>query len=223
MERLNTLINDPNAPATDDMPDGESNPVASVLQGFGGPNANRARGAPGSVDPVINEELLNSTLAAFPGGAESLWEGMQGGIGREELLQMLASEMQPALRNTLLTNRSQSMSNFQTPASSQQPPLFPSQSQEISQPTAQPSSALPPELQAQLASISAGLPGGSGAPRQEYMSLGDVLTRDVLNRVLAMPEVGERLRPGMPENWNQEDIGDVIQSPQFQQVRSPHL
>jgi hypothetical protein len=43
---------------------------------------------------MSSEELINSTLAGFPGGAEAFWEGMQGtGVGREELLQILASEM----------------------------------------------------------------------------------------------------------------------------------
>ena len=70
------------------MPNGETNAVAGVLNGFGGSNPNRG------VTNNVNEELLNSTLAGFPGGAEAFWEGMQGsGIGREEFLQMLASEM----------------------------------------------------------------------------------------------------------------------------------
>ena len=88
VERLNTLINDPNAPATD-MPNGEINPVAGVLNVFdGGNNANRR------ATNAVSEELLNSTLAGFPGGAEAFWENMQGtGIGRDEFLQMLASEM----------------------------------------------------------------------------------------------------------------------------------
>jgi len=223
VERLNTLINDPNAPATSDMPNGDSNPMANVLTGFGGNPTNRgATAAVPANNTVINEELLNNTLAGFPGGAESFWEGMQGsGIGREELLQMLASEMHPALRNTLLTRRDHPMSFPHTPATSQQPPLFTQQSQTSSQPSTQQSSGLPADLQAQLASITAGLPGASGAEggQREYMSLNDVLTRDVLNRVLSMPGIGERLRPGMPESWNHENVSEVIQSPQFRQVR----
>lgn len=57
------------------------------------------------------------------------------------------------------------------------------------------------------------------------MSLNDVLTRDVLKRVLEMPGIAERLRPGMPENWESEGSGgveEVIQSPQFQQV-APYI
>jgi hypothetical protein len=90
VERLNTLVNDPNAPATE-LPNGDVNPVAGVLNGFGGSNANRG------ATNVVSEELLNSTLAGFPGGAEAFWENMQGtGIGRDEFLQMLASEMYPS-------------------------------------------------------------------------------------------------------------------------------
>lgn len=75
-----------------DMPNGESNPVAGVLNGFGGNNANRG------ATNTVSEELLNSTLAGFPGGAEAFWENMQGtGIGRDEFLQMLAGEMYPSL------------------------------------------------------------------------------------------------------------------------------
>lgn len=79
---------------------------------------------------------------------------------------------------------------------------------------------LPANLQSQLASLTAGLPGGSGGQRREYMSLNDTLSRDVLNRVLQMPGIGERLRPGLPENWDTDETGirEVIQSPQFQQV-----
>ena len=81
------MIDDPNAPATD-IPNGEANSVANVLNGFEGNNANR--GASNS----MSEELLNHTLAGFPGGAEAFWENMQEtGIGRDEFLQMLASEM----------------------------------------------------------------------------------------------------------------------------------
>ena len=70
------------------MPNEEANPVAGVLNGFGGNTANRA------ATNAVSEELLNSTLAGFPGGAEAFWENMQGtGIGRDEFLQMLASEM----------------------------------------------------------------------------------------------------------------------------------
>ena len=73
------------------MPNSDSNPVAGVLGAFGGANAaNQVAAVPSSA----GEELLNTTLAGFPGGAEAFWEGMQGsGIGRQELLQMLASEM----------------------------------------------------------------------------------------------------------------------------------
>lgn len=173
---------------------------------------------------VINEELINNTIAGFSGDSEAFWEGMQGsGIGREELMQMLASEMHPTLRDTFLTLRDPSLSIPQTPSVSQQPPLFQQSSQ---QPLArsQQSLELPASLQEQLASITAGLPGSNSntAARREYIALNDVLTRDVLARVLQMPDIGERLRSGMPENWDEEDSGvdEVVQSPQFQQVCS---
>lgn len=87
MERLNTLINDPDAPV-EEMPNGNTNSLAGVL---GGNPVNR-----GASNHVLNEELLNSTLAQYPGGAEAFWEGMQGnGIGREEFMQLLANEMYP--------------------------------------------------------------------------------------------------------------------------------
>lgn len=82
------MINDPDAPGTE-APSGEPNPVAGVLAGVG-PNADQRRAR----NNMSSEELINSTLAGFPGGAEAFWEGMQGtGVGREELLQILASEM----------------------------------------------------------------------------------------------------------------------------------
>jgi len=211
-ERLNTLINDPDAPATE-APNGEANPVAGVLSGLGGggmASAFRQQDSEG-----VSEELINDTLATFPGGAEAFWDGMQGtGVGREELLQMLASEME------------QPLSIPQTPSASQQNPLFPFPSQgsqvPASQQPTQPSSELPANLQSQLASITAGLPGGAnGGQRREYMSLNDVLTRDVLTRVLQMDGIGERLRPGMPENWDADSgVDEVVQSPQFQQALS---
>jgi hypothetical protein len=178
---------------------------------------------------VISEELLNSTLAGFPGGADAFWEGMQGnGIGREDLMHILASEMHPAPRNSLLTPRDPSISIPQTPSATQQPPLFPQSSQpQTTSSTQQTTSQVPRSLQEQLAELTAGLPGATnaGGARREYMSLNDVLTRDVLNRVLEMPEIGERLRPGMPDNWDRENSGsvnEVVQSPQFQQVL-PHM
>jgi hypothetical protein len=83
---LNTLINDPDAPA-EEMPNGNTTSLAGVL---GGNTANRG----GSSNPLFNEELINHTLAQYPGGAEAFWEGMQGnGIGREEFMQLLANEM----------------------------------------------------------------------------------------------------------------------------------
>jgi hypothetical protein len=119
----------------------------------------------------------------------------------------------------------QSISIPQTPSASQQPPLFP---QSQSQPTqsfaeaaSQQTPGLPANLQSQLASITAGLPGGgNGGQRREYVSLNDVLTRDVLNRVLQMDGIGETLRPGMPDNWDTETSGveDVVMSAQFQQA-----
>lgn len=201
------------------MPNGETNAVAGVLNGFGVNNSNRG------VTNNVNEELINSTLAGFPGGAEAFWEGMQGsGIGREEFLQMLASEMYVHIKKPSLTGRDHSSTSIpQTPSASQQPPLFPQSSQPATATSTQPASDLPASLQSQLASITAGLPGGgNGGPRREYISLNDVLSRDVLNRVLQMPGIGERLRPGMPENWDADESGvsEVVQSPQFQQVLS---
>jgi hypothetical protein len=116
--------------------------------------------------------------------------------------------------------RDQPLSVPQTPSASQLPPLFPNASQSATQPSTQQTSELPANLQSQLASITAGLPGGGNGQGREYMSLNDVLTRDVLNRVLQMDGIGERLRPGMPENWDVDGSGitDVVQSPQFQQV-----
>ena len=112
------------------------------------------------------------------------------------------------------------MSIPQTPSQSQQPPLFPQSSQ--TQTSSQLTSSLPPDLAAQLASITGGLPGVGGARgRQEpSTSLSDVLDRSVLNRVLEMPGIGERLRPGLPDNWDEDgsSVGDAVQSPQFQQV-----
>jgi hypothetical protein len=92
VERVNALIDDPDAPAAD-IPNGaeESNAMADVLTGNNAHNAQN----PTPPAPMFTDELLNSTLASIPGGAEAFWDGMQGsGIGREELLQMLASEMQ---------------------------------------------------------------------------------------------------------------------------------
>jgi hypothetical protein len=209
------LISDPDAPATAEIPDGDQeNAMVGVLSG----------------QNIVSEDLINSTLAGFPGGADAFWEGMQGsGIGREELMQMLANEMQPALRNTLLTTRDPlSMSIPQTPSGTQQPPLFPSQSsqsQTVTSTQQTGASQIPRSLQEQVAELTAGLPGasnsgGASGSRREYLSLNDVLSQEVLNRVLEMPGIGERLRPGMPENWDTHSSGvrEVIQSPQFQQV-----
>lgn len=81
------MIDDPNAPFIE-IPDLDANSVANVLNGFEGNNGNRG------ATNAMSEELLNHTLAGFPGGAEAFWENMQGtGIGRDEFLQMLASEM----------------------------------------------------------------------------------------------------------------------------------
>jgi hypothetical protein len=93
VERVNALINDPDAPAAE-MPNGAgdtSNAMADVLTGSNAHNPQNASASP----PMFSDDLLNSTLAGLPGGAEAFWDGMQGsGIGREELLQMLQSEMQ---------------------------------------------------------------------------------------------------------------------------------
>src|SRR5437762_2810471 len=56
VDRVNTLINDPDAPATSEIPNGnEPNPLAGVLTG------NVAHREP--MNNVISEELLNNTLA----------------------------------------------------------------------------------------------------------------------------------------------------------------
>jgi len=201
------LINDPDAPATAEITNGEQNAMAGA----------------------VGENLLDTTLAGFPGGADAFWEGMQrNGFERDELLQMLSMEMPPALRTSLLTPRDSQLSNLQTPSATQQPSLFPQASQpESTSSTQQTSADVPRSLQDQLAALTAGLPGASNSgdassPRREYLSLNDVLSRDVLNRVLQMPGIGERLRPGMPENWDAGTSGvhEVVQSPQFQQVHS---
>lgn len=202
------MINDPDAPAPAETTNGEQNTMAGV----------------------VDEDLLNTTLAGFPGGADAFWEGMQrNGFERDGLLQMLSGmEMPPTSRANLLTPRDSQLSNLQTPSSTQQPPLFPQASQpEITSSTQQTSPDVPRSLQDQLAALTAGLPGASssgdaGSTRREYLSLNDVLSRDVLNRVLQMPGIGERLRPGMPENWDAGTSGvhEVVQSPQFQQVPS---
>jgi hypothetical protein len=208
VERVNSLINDPDAPATAEATNGQQNAMTGA----------------------VGEDLLNTTLAGFPGGADAFWEGMQrNGFERDELLQMLSMEMPPALRTGLLTPRDSSqLSNLQTPSATQQPPLFPQASQpETTSSTQQTSADVPRSLHDQLAALTAGLPGASNSgdsssPTREYLSLNDVLSRDVLNRVLQMPGIGERLRPGMPENWDAGTSGvhEVVQSPQFQQVQS---
>jgi hypothetical protein len=125
--------------------------------------------------------------------------------------------------HSLIYNRDPSISVPQTPSASQQPPLFPQSSQ--AQTSSQQTSSLPPDLAAQLASISGGLPGASGArgQREPTTSLSDVLDRSVLSRVLEMPGIGERLRPGLPDNWDEDgsSVGEAVQSPQFQQVSTP--
>ena len=91
MERLNTLINDPDAPAEGiPMPNGNTDAMAGVLAGTGAaPSTNR-----GPYGNMLNEDLINSTLAQYPGGADAFWEGMQGnGIDREQFMQLLANEM----------------------------------------------------------------------------------------------------------------------------------
>jgi hypothetical protein len=90
--------------------------------------------------------------------------------------------------------------------------------------SSQHTSQLPPDVAAQLAALSGGLPGvgasGAMATREPEMSLSDVLDRSVLTRVLQMPGIAERLRPGLPENWDRDDASanDAVQSPQFHQV-----
>jgi hypothetical protein len=104
VERVNSLIADPNASAPD-LPVSDANPMAGVLNGLGARGVGLNPAPP--ITNVVSEEVLNNTLAEFPGGAEAFWEGMQGtGIGREELLQMLASEMNmssPVLQRLLIS------------------------------------------------------------------------------------------------------------------------
>lgn len=135
------------------------------------------------------------------------------GIGREDLMQMLSGDPN-ALRDSLLTVPRDAPAPTAASASS---PLFAA----AQEPEA--SGGLSSNLQERLAELTAGLPGGAGGSQREYMGLNDVLSRDVLARVLEMPDIGERLRPGLPENWEEQghNVSDAVQSPQFQQVSLP--
>ena len=116
------MINDPEAPAATDVPNGEEHPMGGVFNG----NANN-REQP--VHNVVNEELLDNTLAAFPGGPNAFWAGMQGsGIGREDFLQMLSSDLHPALRDTFLAPNTLPLGQSQ----SSRPPILPQSSQQPS-------------------------------------------------------------------------------------------
>src|SRR5277367_5798543 len=97
VERVNTLIDDPDAPAAE-IPNGaeEPNAMADVLTGSNSHNPQNSSTA----GPMFNDDLLSNSLLAnmTRGDQEGFWDGLQGtGIGREELLQMLASEMQYVL------------------------------------------------------------------------------------------------------------------------------
>jgi UCH-binding domain len=200
------LINDPDAPAEPEPaaePD-TSNAMANVLTGLSR--------QPGPAQP-ISDDLLNSTLSSFPGGPTAFWDGMAAsGIGREDLMQMLSGDPN-ALRDSLLTVPRDAPAPTAASASS---PLFAG----AQDPAEASGGGLSSNLQERLAELTAGLPGGAGGSQREYVSLNDVLSRDVLARVLEMPDIGERLRPGLPENWEQQghNVSDAVQSPQFQQV-----
>ena len=235
MERLNTLINDPDAPAQPEslLTNGhtdQANAMANIFTGsLNAPRSGSVRARQQQHhqegQPVIDEDILNSTLAGFPGGPDAFWEGMTAsGINRDDLLQMLSSDMHPALRDSLLTLP---RDGPQPPATSVNSPLFATQPPPA---TTEGSSSLagqlPPNIQERLTELTAGLPGASGSappPSREYLSLNHVLNRDVLARLLAMPGIAEKLRPGLPENWEQQgyNVADAVQSPQFQQVLKP--
>ena len=95
VERLNTLINDPEAPGEEmPMPNGNADTMAGVLGGGGVAGRGGTAAGRGASNLIFNEDFLNHTLAQYPGGADAFWEGMQGnGIGRDEFMQMLANEM----------------------------------------------------------------------------------------------------------------------------------
>jgi hypothetical protein len=240
VERLNTLINDPEAPAppeshlaaTADGPNALANVLSGVFPRGTGPIALHQR--PGQQEeadqPVIDEDLINSTLASYPGGADAFWAGMaNSGINREDLLQMLSPNTHPTLRDNIL---SLPRDGPHPPAASPNSPLFATQGLSSSSgaaPEASLSGQLPPNIHERLAELTAGLPGassgdGNGATRREYLSLNDALNGDVLARVLQIPGIGEILRHGLPDDWEQRgyNVADAVQSPQFQQVPKPH-
>jgi hypothetical protein len=172
---------------------------------------------PGPAQP-ISDDLLNSTLSSFPGGPTAFWDGMAAsGIGREDLMQMLSGDPN-ALRDSLLTVPRDARDAAPTAASASSPLFAAAQ-----EPAEGSGGGLSSNLQERLAELTAGLPGGAGGSQREYMSLNDVLSRDVLARVLEMPNIGERLRLGLPDNWEQQgyNVSDAVQSPQFQQVSYP--
>jgi hypothetical protein len=206
VERIAALIADPMAPAAEmvnGQGQGQGDSIAGALGGGGG------RG-------VMGEDALGEALDQYPGGLEAFLENMQGGgIRREDLLELLTQQMCDPLPNSpapLFHLYGTNVRGGQFPGASQEPAASAPQSQPQSQ-------QLPANLQSQLASISAGL-SHQHSTRREYFSLNDVLSRDVINRVLNMDGIGERLRPGLPENWDtdQASINEVVQSPQFQQV-----
>jgi hypothetical protein len=93
VQRLNTLINDPEAPAQDVPMMNGNVPDTSALAGVLGLNP------AGEANSVSNEQMLNSALAMYPGGPDAFWENMQGsGVRRDDFLQMLSHEMSPFTR-----------------------------------------------------------------------------------------------------------------------------
>jgi len=83
VERLNTLIDDPNAPLTENPNGAESDAMAGILRNAEQGAGNRQGGLPGSWDDM-----------GFGNVADSFWEEIQrGGIGREDLLRMFTGEL----------------------------------------------------------------------------------------------------------------------------------
>lgn len=83
VERLNTLIDDPNAPPTDPPNGTESNAMGGVLNGAEATNSGPGSRLPGNWDEM-----------GFDSVADSFWDEIQrGGIGREDLIRMFTGDL----------------------------------------------------------------------------------------------------------------------------------